>query len=99
MTHPLRLTPDAIHQMTLTTEPWLSCDECFDDLDAVVEGALTQTGALSEAFRVHLLGCSVCRDEANSLATLVARDHDLPPSRAAALLEDALGSGVTGVTG
>ena len=34
MIHPRRLTPDAIHQMTLTTEPWLSCDDCFGDLDA-----------------------------------------------------------------
>lgn len=99
MNQPLRLTSDAIHRMTLATEPWLSCDDCFDDLDAVVETVLTQTAAMSEAFRVHLLGCSVCRDEATSLATLVAPDHDLEPSRAAVLLEASLSSGVTGVTG
>ena len=65
----------------------------------VVEGVLAQTGAMSEAFRVHLMGCSVCREEAASLATLVALDHDLDPSSAATLLEAAVKSAVTGVTG
>ena len=46
MTRTLRLTPDTIHRMTLTTEPWLSCDDCFDHLDAVVERVLMQAGAM-----------------------------------------------------
>ena len=87
MTEPLRLTPDAITRMTVSTEPWLSCDDCFDDLDAVVETVLTGTGSMREAFRVHLVGCSVCREEAASLATLVASEHGLDPSRAGELLE------------
>jgi hypothetical protein len=99
MTDPLRLPSDVVQQMILATEPWLSCDDCFDDLDAVVEGALTRTGTMNEAFRVHLLGCSVCREEATSLATLVAPDHDLDPSRAAALLESAVNNGANGATG
>jgi len=86
MTPPFRLTTDAIHQLTLTTEPWLSCDDCFDDLDRVVEEVLARAGAMREAFRVHLMGCSVCREEAVSLATLIASDHDLDPSGAVALL-------------
>lgn len=90
MTDPIRLTSDVVHQMTLNTEPWLSCDDCFDDFDAVVEGALAQTGAMSEAFRLHLLGCSVCREEAISLATLAAPDLDLDPSHATALVEAAV---------
>ena len=42
-----------------------------------------QAGAMEAAFRVHLMGCSVCREEAPSLATLVAPNHGLDPSRAA----------------
>ena len=63
MTRPLRLTPDTIHRMTLTTEPWLSCDDCFDQLDAVVERVLMQAGAMEAAFRVHLWAarCAVRR--------------------------------------
>ena len=90
MTRNLRLTPDTIHRMTVTTEPWLSCDDCFDQLDAVVERVVMQAGAMEAAFRVHLMGCSVCREEATSLATLVAPDHGLDPGRAAALLDSAV---------
>lgn len=91
MTHPQRLTSDAIDRMILTTDPWLSCDDCFDRLDVAVEGVLTQTRAMDEAFRVHLTGCTVCREEAVSLATLIAPDHELEPSHASALVHTALG--------
>jgi hypothetical protein len=89
MTDHLRLTSRAIDKMTLATEPWLSCDDCFDHLDAVIDGALTQTGVMSEAFRVHLAGCSVCREEATSLAALVAPEYGVDASRAIGLLESA----------
>ena len=90
MTEPLRLTSDAIARMTVATEPWLSCDDCFDDLDAVVESVLIRTGPMSEAFRAHLVGCAVCREEAASLATLVAPEHGLDPSLAVELRESAV---------
>jgi chemotaxis methyl-accepting protein methylase len=90
MTDLRSLTPDAIDRITLDTEPWLSCDDCFDHLDTVVETVLTRTGSMTELFRVHLAGCSVCREEAMSLATLVAADHALDPARATALMESAL---------
>jgi hypothetical protein len=92
------LTPDAIGRMTLSTEPWLSCDDCFDLLDAVVETVLTRTEGMSEELRVHLTGCSVCRDEATSLATLVASDHGLDPARATALLGSALAGDARGTS-
>jgi hypothetical protein len=93
MTHRLRLTSDAIDSLIVTTDPWLSCDDCFDQLDDVVEGLLTRACAMDEAFRVHLEGCAACRDEAISLATLIAPDHDLDPGHAATLLEAAVRSG------
>jgi hypothetical protein len=92
MTHPQRLSSVAIDRMILTTEPWLSCDDCFDRLDVVVEGVLTGTRAIDEAFRVHLTGCTVCLEEALSLATLIAPDHDLDASHASALVHTALTS-------
>lgn len=90
MTRSQRLTADAIDRMILITEPWLSCDDCFDRLDDVVEGILTQTRAMDEAFRVHLRGCTVCREEVLSLATLIAPDHGLDPGHASALVHTAL---------
>jgi hypothetical protein len=85
MTGPL--TPDAIGRLTAATEPWLSCDDCFDDVDSVVEAVLTQTEPMSHRFRVHLAACSVCHEEASSLAALVAPDYGFDPPAAVALLD------------
>ncbi|HWJ81207.1 MAG TPA: hypothetical protein VNS55_03130 [Nocardioides sp.] len=93
MSTPLPLGPEAIRQMTMASDPWLSCDDCFDLLDRVVEDLLTGRAPMDESFRVHLRACAVCREEASSLATLVAADHDLDPARAAAVLDAALLAG------
>ena len=86
MTSRQPLSAAAIRRLTLTTDPWLSCDDCFDDVDVVVEGVLGGA-SMSEAFRVHLLSCPVCREEAEALAELVAADHALAPDLAVVLLE------------
>ena len=90
MTRPRALTPDAIGRLTAATEPWLSCDDCFDEVDAVVEGVLTQTEPMSEPFRVHLAACAVCHEEATSLAALTAPDYGLDAPAAVALLDSAV---------
>lgn len=60
-------------------EPWLSCDECFDRSDAVLEDLLDRNLPLPANFCAHLAGCSACRDEMESLAELVAADRGLEP--------------------
>lgn len=60
-------------------EPWLSCDECFDRSDAVLEDLLDRDVPLPVAFRAHLAGCAACRDEMESLAELAASDRGLDP--------------------
>ena len=87
MTRPRALTPEAIERLTAPTEPWLSCDDCFDDVDAVVEGMLTQNVPMSAPFRVHLGACSVCFEEASSLAALAAPDFGLEAAAAVDLLD------------
>ncbi|MDF2573389.1 MAG: hypothetical protein K0S05_301 [Agromyces sp.] len=67
-----RLTPEAIERLTANTEPWLSCDECFDRLDAVIEDVVLSNLPMPEAFRVHLMACPACDEEARSLAGLIA---------------------------
>ena len=67
-----RLTPEAIERLTANTEPWLSCDECFDRLDAVIEDVVLSNLPMPEAFRVHLMACPACDEEARSLAELIA---------------------------
>jgi hypothetical protein len=49
--------------------PELGCDECFDVLDAYVELELAGIAADAQMpmMRVHLQGCSACREDHDSL--------------------------------
>ncbi|HEY9476803.1 MAG TPA: hypothetical protein VIQ26_00050 [Microbacteriaceae bacterium] len=63
-------------------EPWLSCDDCFDRSDVVLEDLLDRNVSLPADFRAHLAGCSACRDEMESLAELAAADRGIDPAEA-----------------
>jgi hypothetical protein len=60
--------------------PDLSCEECFEALDAYVERELAGPGAdaAMSAMRTHLLGCSACRDDHDSLLALLRADPQAP---------------------
>ena len=68
------LTPHQVAQLTLNTSPYLSCDDCFDQIDAAVDGLVTGDEPLAESLRHHLAGCTACREEARSLAGLAVND-------------------------
>lgn len=85
-----RLNPEAIARLTANTEPWLSYEECFEQLDSVIEGLVATGTPLSQKVRVHLLACPFCYDEAVSLAALVADDLGLSPDDAVARLDTAV---------
>lgn len=89
------LHPKAVDRLLANTEPWLSCDDCFEQLDVAVEAALGRAGPLPAAIRVHLAACPVCSEEARSLAALVAGDHGLTPAEALAELDAAVAAGRT----
>lgn len=72
-----RLTPEAARRLTIAAEPWLSCDECFDQLDTFIELLLTGAPAPALAMRAHLNGCAACEEEARSLLLLVANDRGI----------------------
>ncbi|HEY9499176.1 MAG TPA: hypothetical protein VIQ78_09160 [Terrimesophilobacter sp.] len=61
-------------------EPWLSCDECFDRSDTLLEDLLDRNLPLPAEFRAHMAGCAACRDEMESLAELAADDRGLDPA-------------------
>jgi len=66
-----------IERLVGPTDPELSCDECFEVLDAYVELELGGAAADAEMplMRAHLRGCSACRDDYDSLlALLLATD-------------------------
>jgi hypothetical protein len=60
-------------------DPELSCEECFDALDACVELELSDTMAAADAslprMQAHLRGCSACRDDYDSLVALLTLDR------------------------
>jgi hypothetical protein len=84
------LTPGAIDRLTADTEPWFSCDDCFEQVDVVIDAMVVSSVSLSEEFRVHLLSCPACHEEARSLAAIVAAEHGLSPTQAVARLDSAV---------
>ena len=84
------LGPDVIGRLTMNTDPWLSCDECFEQVDAVIEDLLNSSAPMSHEFGVHLRCCGVCHEEARSLAAIVASDYGLTSSQAVELLDAAV---------
>jgi hypothetical protein len=51
----------------------IGCEECFDRLDQYVELELAgqKADALLPGFRAHLDGCPACREDSESLRSLV----------------------------
>jgi hypothetical protein len=90
---PQNLDPLAAAQLTVDTEPYLSCDDCFEQVDARVEALLTGASEpFTPQFRAHLTGCSACREEAWSLAELAAQDLGVDRETMRARFEQATAS-------
>jgi hypothetical protein len=69
----------ALGRLLGPTDPEISCDECFRQLDRYVD--LEVAGADAEAavpgLRAHLDGCPACREEHESLYALVSGQQAL----------------------
>lgn len=74
------LSDRAAQRLVLDTEPYLSCDDCFELVDAYVEALLADPSHDRPAMRVHLAGCVACAEEARSLAELAAADAGTDPA-------------------
>ncbi|GAB3807634.1 hypothetical protein GCM10028798_32540 [Humibacter antri] len=74
MKHNDTLTDKVFAQLTGQFEPWLSCDDCFEHSDSVLENLLDRGVPLPAEFRAHLRGCAACRDEMETLAELIAEN-------------------------
>lgn len=74
-----RLTTEQARVLTLDTEPYLSCDECFELVDRHVEALRLDPDAEPvPGMTVHLAGCPACAEEAESLLELLAGDDPDP---------------------
>jgi anti-sigma factor RsiW len=77
-----RPTAAALQQLVISTEPWLSCEDCFELLDRYVEARLADPSTAAHAMDEHLAACPACAEEAASLTVLVAHDDDIDPGPA-----------------
>lgn len=84
------ITPETARRLTIDTEPWLSCDDCFDLIDQYLEALMSGTRTPMLPMSVHLVGCTACYDEALSLLTLIAVEDELDPTLAISRLNAAL---------
>ena len=68
---PAPLTGPAVDALLRDPTPWLSCEDCFEQMDAYAEGAVRGTHPLDEAMTTHLRACPACEEEARSLIELL----------------------------
>lgn len=81
------ISDEAGRLLTLNTEPWFSCDECFDTVDVAIEQLLLHRAPFSAPFRTHLMACGACLEEARLLLGLLARDRNLDAKKVIARLD------------
>lgn len=75
MTEPTRpLSAEAIRSLLADTDPYLSCDDCFAQIDAYVERVLADPAYRDAAMTAHLAGCGACAEEADALRDLLSHD-------------------------
>ena len=69
------MTGDAVRRLVQSTQPYLSCEDCFSLVDRYVEHRLA-AGPKAEdptwsTFEVHLGGCGACAEEVQLLTEVV----------------------------
>lgn len=68
------LSERSVDALLRDTTPWLSCDECFERLDAYAEAVASGRPAHDRAMDRHLGACPACDEEARSLIELLLVD-------------------------
>jgi len=75
MTDPIHgLTAETIASLLADTSPYLSCDDCFAQIDEYVERRIADPHHEDPAMAAHLAGCGACADEAEALHELLGHD-------------------------
>ena len=74
-----QLGPEVIADLVVDTDPWLSCDDCFRQVDGYVEQLLAGRADAMPAMRAHLRGCPACAEEAATLLVLAADESGAEP--------------------
>ena len=76
MSDPTRgLSAETIASLLADTSPYLSCDDCFAQLDVYVERRRADAQFEDPAMVAHLAGCGACAEEAATLQELLDEDE------------------------
>jgi hypothetical protein len=76
MSDPTRgLRAETIAGLLADTSPYLSCDDCFAQLDVYVERRRADAHFEDPAMAAHLVGCGACAEEAATLEELLDEDE------------------------
>lgn len=65
------LSSTALDDLLRDTSPYLSCDDCFEQLDTYVEQILANPHHQDLPMEVHLKACGACAEEAATLTELL----------------------------
>ena len=65
------LSRSVVDALILDTTPWLSCEDCFEQMDTYVEALVDASPHVDPAMAAHLRGCPACAEEADTLIDLV----------------------------
>lgn len=60
-----------LSSLFIESDPYLSCDECFERVDEEVDEFLESAKPFSKELLVHLNACPECHEEALSLLELL----------------------------
>lgn len=75
MTRPAReLSAETMASLLVDTSPYLSCDDCFAQIDTYVERRAADPHFDDPRMAAHLAGCGACREEAAALMELLGHD-------------------------
>lgn len=85
------LTGAQADSLAAPSEPWFSCEDCFDHIDGYVDALIGGGRGIDEPLRVHLARCPACYEEAESLISLAAGDQGARPERVVAAFRADLG--------
>ena len=65
------LTGAALDSLLLDTTPWLSCEDCFAQMDTYAEAMVRDSSHEDRAMAAHLRGCPACAEESETLLDLL----------------------------
>ena len=68
------LTPGQTQALIVDTEPWMSCEECFEVMDRYVDALLSHAPHPEPpGLLTHLAACTACAEEVSSLLDFTDR--------------------------